>query len=147
MPLPLAFLINPLAEVFRLADKTSLPPVAEIERYHQSGKNFGTVFFVPELTDEFRFDFSRGTADWDQINYFFTFFLLGSHDFFFGETRDAYRNWCYNKKGNKHRAAEKIIEFAKQEGLDKQQLRRVVDLFDRFSERFDLPHYFNDVSF
>jgi len=140
--LPELFLNHPLAEVFRLVDKTSLPPVKEIERYYLAGKNWGNVFFKPELTYEERFDYSRGTKHWDQINHFLNLFAIQASDWAYDETRRLYRQWEM-KDGGRLLAVKKIFQLAEQEGLSSAQSKQINDILEEFFKRFNLLFYYN----
>lgn len=132
---PDIFILSPAAEIFRLADKTSLSPEKEIERYYDCGKGYEGVFFNAEISDDERFDFSGNYVFPDRISAFIFLFALQPEDFFFGETRDLYRQWA---KG-KNEAMLKIIELAAAEGCPPETVRRIIDVIKRFHQRFELP--------
>lgn len=138
-PLPIHFMEFPLAEIFRLADTTSLSPGNEIVRWYDTGRQAGTVFFNPDLTPEQRFDFQASYDNWDQIQYFFLFFAIQPKDWFFGETRDLYRQWSMKTEGGKTQALRKIIELAANEKCNTEKIAAIRDIFDQFFQKFDLP--------
>jgi hypothetical protein len=140
-PLPELFINNPLAEIFRLADKTSITPVAEIERYHATGKRYPNPFFNPELTDEERFSFAGDRSNWDDFQYFLLFFAIQPSNWFFGETRDLYREWQEKCEGGKSKACARLIELAAAEELTKEQNLQIYVILDRFFKKFKLPNY------
>ena len=140
--LPSVFIENPLAEIFRLADKTSLPPVEEILRYYATGKRLNaSTFFDADLPLETRFDFESDKSAWDFVNYFLLFFAIQPSDWFFGETRALYRQWQEKTAGGKSRAAAKIIQLAADEGLDIAQIVKLTDVMDKFFWKYGLPNY------
>ncbi len=109
-PVPVA-LLNPFADAFRLADKTSLTPAGEIKRYYLTGVRYGTPFFNPDLTDEQRFDFPHNLAQRDMITWFLLVFALKPEDFLFTETREIYRFWSKRKD----EAEQAILKLAKEQ--------------------------------
>lgn len=139
--LPLEFLDNPLSEIFRLADKTSLSPKDEIARYYQTGKRFDNPFFNAEMTKQQRLDFNDEPENWDYVKYFLLFFATQPSDWFFGETRDIYRSWSEKTAGGKIEAMSKVIELAHREKLSHQQFSQLFDVFDQFFRKFNLPNY------
>ncbi|MFA5047962.1 MAG: hypothetical protein WC516_02900 [Patescibacteria group bacterium] len=117
--LPSIFMSSPIAEIFRLADKTSCPVEGEIRRYYATGKKCGTPFFNPKIPDEVRFSFGGDRKDWDEIMWIMFILSMSPEDFFFGETRDLYREWARQKSG----AIQIILSIAQhQEKLDSMQL-------------------------
>jgi len=140
--LPTLFIKNPLAEMFRLADKTSLSPVDEITRYNNTGKRLGKAkFFDPDFPMESRLQFNGRYEGWDYLNHFLLFFAIQPKDWFFGETRDLYREWQEKCEGGKSKACAKILEFAAAEGLDGDQIYSLVNVLDSFFKKFNLPNY------
>ena len=117
--LPPIFMQSPIAEIFRLADKTSGSLEAEIRRYYATSKKYGTPFFKPEITDEVRFHFGGDRKDWDEIMWIMFILSMSPNDFFFGETRDLYREWTKQKS----QAIQIILSIAQhEEKLDSTQL-------------------------
>ncbi|PIR07075.1 MAG: hypothetical protein COV55_01445 [Candidatus Komeilibacteria bacterium CG11_big_fil_rev_8_21_14_0_20_36_20] len=102
---------NPLAEIFRLADKTSLPPKDEVERYYQTGLRFKTPFFNPSLDLVDRFEFKDNHVSRDAIGWMMLIFLLKSENFFYRETADEYGRWAQGKTA----ALDYILGLAKKE--------------------------------
>lgn len=91
--------MQPAAELFRLADKTSITPVAEVMRYYVTGKRILPCkpVFDPTIADEVRFDFSRTELPTDELTWFLRIFALQATDFIYGDTRDAYEVWSKGK--------------------------------------------------
>ncbi len=109
-PLPVE-LMAPLPEIFRLADKTSLLPEKEIERYYLTGREFGAVFLDPGLTDGVRFNFQDNLKRRDQITWFLMLFALEPENFCYQEISFCYFQWSRGKLG----AVAKIRKLAQQE--------------------------------
>lgn len=148
--LPKAFIDCPLAEIFRLADKTSLPPAKELIRYHKTGTRVNAArppnetavsFFDPNLTFEQRFNHFDNHAGWDFLNYFLLLFAIQPSDWFYGETRDLYREWQEKTGGGKSTACAKILELAAAEGLDGEKIFKLSTVLDAFFRKFNLPNY------
>ncbi len=93
---------NPIVDLFRLADKTSLPPVEEIERYYKTGRRYKTQFFNPNLSIERRFDLKNNFEDRDAVTYFLFLFKLNCDSFFFNTTRRLYKKWATEKENAKN---------------------------------------------
>lgn len=125
-PLPF-ILMNPLAEIFRLADKTSISPQEEIARYYQTGKQYGTPFLKPKLTYEVRFNLTHNQNERDMITWFLLIFALQASDFVFRETAAIYNEWAKGKPN----ALDKIIELAKQEQapVEPEKIRQIILCF------------------
>ena len=100
-----------LSEIFRLADKTSLSPAEELERYYQAGLRYQTPFFNPEITDAERLDFPHNAAKRDMLAWFLMLFFIQPRDFFFSETAEAYRHWFLDK----NEAMNRLAAIARQE--------------------------------
>lgn len=129
--LPLPLLFNPLAEIFRLADKTSLAPAEEIERYYLTGKRLGGVFYNPALTLDQRADFSFSLQQKEFLSYFLVLFAIQPTDFFLSETAELYRRWAEGKKDAVH----KINLLALAEKLTPDQFVEIEKIIDDFNHR------------
>jgi len=106
--------VSPLAEIFRLADKTSNSPSEEIRRYYEVGRRLAPdkPLFKPDIPAEVRFDFTNSSpAGKDMLTWFLLLFALQSTDFLYGDTRDAYAYWARGKK----EALEVIGDLCRQE--------------------------------
>jgi hypothetical protein len=137
---PILFYSFPLAEIFRLADKTSLPPAAELERYYETGKRLEGIFFHSHLTDDLRFSFDRSKLDdWDMLNYFLILFCIQPSDWFFEETRNLYQQW-EKAAGGKKQAIIRLSQWARREGLSVDQLQQFGRILMNFFDHFHLPH-------
>ncbi|MFA6594336.1 MAG: HD domain-containing protein [Candidatus Buchananbacteria bacterium] len=137
---PEIFFIDPLAEAFRLADKTSITPAAEMLRYYQTGKRVKNVFYDPEITDAVRFDFSRRNGKRDMICYAFNLFLLQPENFFYRETADAYAQWS---KGKLEAFRELIRQAREAENLSAKQILEIHDIIKRGHEKLGVPFCFD----
>lgn len=89
----------PLSEIFRLADKTSISPSAEIQRYHLTGRRLAPdmPLYDPTVSDEIRFQLSKNIVKSDELTWFLIIFALQSTDFIYGDIRDAYAYWARGK--------------------------------------------------
>ncbi len=104
----------PLAELFRLADKTSFPPAAEVERYWQTARQYNMPLFDRTIPDEVRFDLVRNTDKrTDSLTWMLLLFAQQPSDFLFRETAAAFDRW-HDKKV----LLAKISEIAAVEGYD-----------------------------
>lgn len=128
LPLPSVFLGNPLPEIFRLADKTSVSPAEEIHRYYLTGKRLNAVFYNPQITFDQRIDFKWSLKQNEHLAFFLVFFAIQPTDFFFTETSELYRQWAQGKQ----EAAYKIIELGSQEGLGRDDLLAIKEIISRF---------------
>ncbi|HLD28670.1 MAG TPA: hypothetical protein VJB67_03575 [Patescibacteria group bacterium] len=119
--------MTPLAELFRLADKTSVSPAEEILRYHQTGNRRQTPFFDPTLSDQFRFNLylAARNLQTDQITWFLMLFVLQSTDFIYRETADQYARWARGKK----LALAQIAELCLQHRVDYEQVFGIIVRF------------------
>lgn len=96
-----ASVMQPMAEIFRLADKTSISPSDELIRYFKTGRRLlpDMPIFDPNITDEIRFNLSDNTSErTDELSWFLFLFSLQSTDFVYGDTRDMYAYWSRGKK-------------------------------------------------
>jgi len=119
-----------LGEVVRLADKISLPPSQEVDRYWETGKRLGTPFFLPDISLKERTSCYL-FASRDQLNYFLAMFLLSPQDFSHPVLQEAYRSW---EKG-KREAMERILTIAQKEvGLKGETLRTFLRVIDEWKK-------------
>lgn len=140
--MPSVFLNNPLAEMFRLADTTSLSPVEEICRYYATGKRYNNAkFFDPELSLESRIGFSIPYEKWDFLNHFLLFFAIQPSDWFYAETSELYRQWQEETEGGKSRAMAKIFDMAREEGCSMEDIYQIREVFRSFFAKYGLPDY------
>lgn len=115
---------SPIAEIFRLADKTSVSAVEEIERYHATGRRlFASDWPIcnPKISDFERFEWLKTDSNrdkWDQLQYDLLFFIITPDDWYYGETRDLYREWADDRTAGKSKAAERLIQMAEENGED-----------------------------
>lgn len=109
-PLPVE-IMHPLAEIFRLADKTSVSPEQEVMRYYETGKKTGTPFFNPDLPDSARYDFVHNQKQRDQLTWLLLIFTMQPTDFIYKETSWLYQRWLRGKAT----AMAKVRELAAKE--------------------------------
>lgn len=133
-------LLQPLSEIFRLADKTSLSPSEEIRRYYQTGKTFWPAmpFFNPDMPDEVRFNFSFDETNSDMLCWFLRLFALQATDFIFGDTRDAYAYWARGKIAALDTIGELCLEEEYLDGRVPADPREVKDVVWRFVNKYHL---------
>lgn len=129
--MPVEVLSKPLPEVLRLADKTSISPEQEVDRWWECGQRYGTPFFNPELTDGVRFDLKRNNAQRDQLMYFLLLFALQPSDFYSYEAASYYGLWAQGKEG----VVAKIMKLADEQGYEQAEIRGILR---RFHEYYDL---------
>lgn len=130
--LPLDTQIYPIAELFRLADKTSVSPIEEVERYWQTAKRYKTMFFDPTIPDEVRFNLAANEKErTDSLTWILLIFALQSTDFLFAETADAYAYWARGKRD----IFDKLRRLAAIEGCNGNE---VVDTVRRFISKYEL---------
>lgn len=143
-PLPDIFLDNPLAEIFRLADKTTGTPAQEIERYYLTGKRYNRPFFNPDIKLDRRLDLNGQMLDIDIISIFMYLFALSPQDFFYAETSRLYSQWeiggDIHNQGKKFAFLE-IKKLARQkEGLSIAEWKQIEKIYDCFFAHYSLPH-------
>lgn len=129
--LPLLFMKSPLAEIFRLADKISLSPAEEIERWYQYGLRLGQKFFKPDLPDKTRFDFLHNSEQRDQLSVLLVFFALQPSDFYAREAAEIYRQWARGKT----EALCRLMTICREEGVSE---RSVMETVIRYHDHFGL---------
>ncbi|HNP74938.1 MAG TPA: hypothetical protein PKL09_01090 [bacterium] len=131
--LPLDTQAYPLAELFRLADKTSVSPVEEVERYWQTSKRYQSVFFDPNIPDATRFNLAVNEKERaDCLTWLLLIFALQSTDFLFAETADAYAYWARGKR----EALDSIGRLAQQAGSDGAEAVATVRRFIKINKLF-----------
>lgn len=129
--MPVEVLSEPLPEILRLADKTSISPEQEVDRWWECGQRYGTPFFNPELTDEVRFDLKRNNAQRDQLTHFLLLFALQPSDFYSYEASSYYGLWAQGKEG----VVAKILKLAGEQGYEKAEISGILR---RFHEYYNL---------
>ena len=108
------------AQIFRAADKTSVAPADEIERYDQYRRKFNFPLFKRDTPIEFRLRWNFSQKEdprTDQLCYFFAVLALRPEDFIHPVLQEYYRDWAKSKKA----AVEKIIRIVKNEEEGKMQ--------------------------
>jgi hypothetical protein len=130
--LPSLFLKSPLAEIFRLADKTSLPPAKEVDRWYKYGQRDGQKFFNPDLPDKDRFDLQHNYERRDQITFLLVFFAVQPSDFYTREAAESYRQWAAGKT----EALRRIMAICREEGASE---RAAMEVIVRFHRHYRLP--------
>jgi hypothetical protein len=131
-PIPEVLLDSPLAEIIRLADKTSNPPVVEVDRWLNYAQGLGLVFFNPDLSDASRFDLRHRSEQRDQITFLLAFFALQPSNFYATEAAEIYRQWARGKT----EALCRIMAICRKQGISEQVVLRMVI---RFHEHYRLP--------
>ena len=126
-----AELSKPLPEVLRLADKTSVSPELEVERWWACGQRYKTPFFNPELKDEVRFDLKHNNAERDQVTHFLLLFALQPSDFYSYEAATYYGLWAQGKG----LAVASIMRLARECDCDESE---VTGVLRRFHEHYGI---------
>jgi len=129
---PMLFLESSLAEMFRLADKTSLPPADEVDRWRKYGRRYGTKFYNRDLPDDVRFDLPHNYEQRDQVTYLLMLFAVQPSDFYAHEAAEIYRRWALGKA----EALRRIMAIAREERVSE---RAVMDIIQRFHRHYGLP--------
>lgn len=105
------------AQILRAADKTSVAPADEIERYDEYRRKFKFPLFNRETPIEFRLDWNfslKRDPRTDQLCYFFAVLALRPEDFIHPVLQEYYRDWSRQKKA----AVDKILEIVRKEQGD-----------------------------
>lgn len=105
------------AQILRAADKTSVAPADEIERYDEYRRKFKFPLFNRDTPIEFRLDWNfslKRDPRTDQLCYFFVVLALRPEDFIHPVLQEYYRNWSRQKKA----AMDKILEVVRKEQGD-----------------------------
>src|SRR3989338_1070906 len=102
------------AQILRAADKTSVAPADEIERYDQYRRKFNFQLYNRDTDIEFRINWNfskKRDPRTDQLCYFFAVLALRPEDFTHPALQEYYREWSLQKKA----AVDKIIEIVRKE--------------------------------
>ncbi len=103
---------HPLADIFRLADKTSISPEEEISRWWKTGERHKTPFYNPTITEAERFHLENlREARVDQVSHYLVFFALQSGDFHHAFCQEEYASWARGKM----KALDRLVEIAKKQ--------------------------------
>jgi len=113
---------NPIVDIFRLADKTSVPPKEELMRYYETGKRYKTPFFNPELSISDRFDFKNNCKKRDIVTHFLLFFTFNEDCLFFSTTIKLYKKWAKDKEDLKLYITD---DLCKDEQLPEEQIEMI----------------------
>lgn len=146
---------SPLAEIFRLADKTSLSPADEIRRYHQTGQRtipdmpvydpgisdinrFG-VFYSDKISPAMSvFNLSSSETDRkDGLSWFLILFALQPKNFVYTEISRVYSQWAKGKK-NAVDVIKELCQSKEGDGGSIIHANQACKVIVRFCERFDL---------
>ena len=105
------------AQILRAADKTSVAPADEIERYDEYRRKFNFPLFKRDTPIEFRLDWNfslKRDPRTDQLCYFFAVLALRPEDFLHPVLQEYYREWSRQKKA----AVDKILEIVRKDQGD-----------------------------
>lgn len=142
--MPDVFMENSMAEIFRLADKTTGTPAQEIERYYLTGKTYGRRYFNPDIPLARRFDLNCELSDIDQITAFLYHFAITPTDFFYVETAWLYASWQdSNTKRNKGKrgsylAIKRLTLDVEHLGID--TWKEIEVIYRKFFDNYRIPH-------
>ncbi|TAN58112.1 HD domain-containing protein [Patescibacteria group bacterium] len=105
------------AQIIRAADKTSVDPADEIERYDEYRRKFKFPLFNRDTPTEFRLDWNfsfKRDSRTDQLCYFFAVLALRPENFIHPVLQEYYRDWSQQKK----EAVDKILEIVRKDQGD-----------------------------
>ena len=105
------------AQILRAADKTSVAPADEIERYDQYRRKFNFPLYNRDTDIEFRINWNfskKRDPRTDQLCYFFAVLALRPEDFLHPVLQEYYREWSRQKKA----AVDKILEIVRKDQGD-----------------------------
>lgn len=100
------------AQILRAADKTSVAPADEIERYDEYRRKLKSPLFNRDTPIEFRLNWNfslKHDPRTDQLCYFFVVLALRPEDFIHPVIQEYYRDWSRQKKA----AVDKILEIVR----------------------------------
>lgn len=106
------------AQILRAADKTSVAPDDEIERYDEYRRKFNFPLFKHDTPIEFRLNWNftlKRDPRTDQLCYFFAVLALRPEDFIHPVIQEYYRDWSRQKK----MAVDKILEIVRKDQGDR----------------------------
>ena len=136
-PMPPILRTFPLAEVLRLADRTSITPEEEINRWWLYGRKAGTPLLDLSLKDEVRFTFDRKKARVDQVTFFLMLFAIQRRDFFFEENGESFAQWAEGR-GLAWARIEEIFAEENCSAKELQAMNNIVSEFHRV-KKFVMP--------
>jgi len=122
---PDIFVLCSWADICRLADRVSNPPVEEVERYWATGKKYGTPFFDSDVPFEDRctFDLSKGVPK-DELTFLLAMLSVEPKDFCHELTQDYYGQWEYE---GKPLAVTRILEIAEEQECDVDEVAGIIE--------------------
>ncbi len=100
------------AQILRTADKSSVVPADEIERYDEYRRKFNFPLYNRDTDIEFRINWNfskKRDPQTDQLCYFFAVLALRPEDFIHPVLQEYYRDWSKRKK----EAVDKILEIVR----------------------------------
>ncbi|MEI6774716.1 MAG: hypothetical protein WCL18_08285 [bacterium] len=105
-------------QITRLADRISTPIQQEIERYRETGKRLGTVYFNNKITWQERIEFTFAnmktyitSGKFDEFTFFLSLLAQKDSDFSHPVLAKIYQQWATTK----HQGIESILHIAKAE--------------------------------
>lgn len=130
----------PLSEIFRLADKTSIPADQEIRRYHQTGRRVAPdmPLFNPAISDDVRFNLRQDIIKGDELTWFLIMFALQSTDFIYGDTRDSYAYWARDKARALETVGDLCLEEEYLDGKTPVDPNEAKEVIKRFCRKYNL---------
>jgi len=134
----------PLAEVLRLADRTSITPEEEVNRWWLYGRKAGTPLLDGSLPNEVRFTFDRKKARVDQLTFFLMLFAIQRRDFFFTDNAESFSQWAKGRGS----ALSRIADIFAEEGCSAKELQAMYRIVHEFHEhkKFEMPDRRNRVA-
>lgn len=144
--LPTVFMDNPLAEIFRLADKTTGTAAEEVSRYYLTGKLYNRVYYDPTIPLERRLDLNSCLKDVDQISVFLYIFSMTPLDFLYTETSRLYHEW-ETSNSVRNRGKRGAYLAIKKLTLDTEKLgqpawQEIKEIYREFFKTYNIPRSF-----
>lgn len=128
-------------QITRLSDRISVPIEQEIQRYWETGKRLGTVYFNKNITRQERIDFSFSnmgayikSGKFDEFTFFLSLLSQKDSDFSHPVLAKIYQKWSKNK----HQGIASILQIAKDEWYSDEDIDEMKKLIDNYIEKFNI---------
>ncbi len=128
-------------QITRLSDRISTPIEEEIERYRETWKRMNTTYFKKDIPFQERVDFSFAnmwnyikTWRFDEFTFFLSLLSQSPSDFSNPVLHDIYAK----RQSNKNKWIKKILEIAKQEWYNDEDISEMKNMVDQYLHHFDI---------
>lgn len=128
-------------QITRLSDRISTPIEEEIERYRETWKRMNTAYFKRDISFQERIAFSFVNMwdyirDWrfDELTFLLTLLSQSPWDFSNPVLHDIYAKWQLNK----NKWIKKILEIARQEWYNDDDITEMRNMIDQYLQYFDI---------